>query len=60
MLLFVGASIWHMKVGMQSIIDDYIHGRHAKELGADRQPLLRRRDRPACIYSLLKMSFAPV
>ncbi len=30
MLLFVVASTWHMKIGMQVIIEDYIHGEKAK------------------------------
>ncbi|QXX74950.1 succinate dehydrogenase, hydrophobic membrane anchor protein [Methylovirgula sp. HY1] len=31
MLLFILASIVHMKIGMQSIIDDYVHAVHLKE-----------------------------
>ena len=31
MLLFILASVVHMKIGMQSIIDDYIHAAHAKQ-----------------------------
>ncbi len=31
LLLFILASIVHMKIGMQSIIDDYVHAPHVKE-----------------------------
>lgn len=30
MLLFVVASTWHMKIGMQVVIEDYIHGEKIK------------------------------
>jgi len=30
MLLFVVASTWHMKIGMQVVIEDYIHGEKVK------------------------------
>ena len=30
MLLFIVASTWHMKIGMQIVIEDYIHGEKTK------------------------------
>ena len=30
MLLFIVASAWHMKIGMQVVIEDYVHGEFAK------------------------------
>ena len=59
-ILFVGASIWHMKVGMQSIIDDYIHGRHAKEAALIANTFFSVLVAAGCIYAVLRMSFAPV
>lgn len=58
MLLFVGASIWHMKVGMQSIIDDYIHERHLKEWALIANLFFAVGVGFCCLYALLKVSFA--
>ena len=30
MLLFIIASCWHMKIGMQVVIEDYVHGEKLK------------------------------
>ena len=30
MLLFIVASTWHMKIGMQIVIEDYVHGEKTK------------------------------
>lgn len=58
MLLFVTASIWHMQVGMRSIIDDYVHDRHIKELALIANLFFSIVLALACIYSVLRMSFA--
>ena len=58
MLLFVGASIYHMKIGMQAIIDDYIHERHMKDWALMANLFFAVVVGLACIYSLLKVSFA--
>ena len=60
MILFVGASLWHMKVGMQSIIDDYIHDRHLKEASLLANTFFSVVLAAACIYAILRMGFAPV
>ena len=58
MLLFVGAGIYHMKLGLQAIIDDYVHGHHAKDLALMANTFFSVAIGLACIYALLKMSFA--
>ncbi len=56
MLLFILASAVHMKIGMQSIIDDYIHAPHAKEWALMLNIFFCVGTGVAAIFAVLKLS----
>ena len=57
MILFVGASIYHMELGMRSIIDDYIKEHHLKDWLLMASFFFCVVAGIACVYALLKISF---
>lgn len=56
MLLFIVTAIIHMKMGMQSIIDDYVHAARLKELSMLGNVLFCVGLGVAAIYAVLKLS----
>jgi succinate dehydrogenase / fumarate reductase, membrane anchor subunit len=56
MLLFILVSIVHMKMGMQSIIDDYVHAARLKEWSLMANVLFAVGFGVAAIYAVLKLS----
>ena len=56
MLLFIIASCWHMKIGMQVVIEDYIHGEKVKLASIMANNFFCVAVALASIYAILKMS----
>jgi succinate dehydrogenase / fumarate reductase membrane anchor subunit len=56
MLLFIVASAWHMKIGMQVVIEDYVHNEKIKLAGVIANNFFSIAVALASIYAILKMS----
>jgi succinate dehydrogenase / fumarate reductase membrane anchor subunit len=56
MLLFIVASVWHMKIGMQVVIEDYVHGEKLKLTAIMANNFFSVAVALASIYAILKLS----
>ena len=56
MLLFIVASAWHMKIGMQVVIEDYVHNEMAKLAAIMANNFFSIAVALASIYAILKLS----
>jgi succinate dehydrogenase / fumarate reductase membrane anchor subunit len=56
LLLFIVASTWHMKIGMQVVIEDYVHNEKLKLAGIMANNFFCAAVALASIYALLKLS----
>ena len=56
MLLFIVASAWHMKIGMQVVIEDYVHGEKLKLAAVMANNFFSVAVALASIYAILKSS----
>lgn len=56
MLLFILASAWHMKIGMQVVIEDYVHNEKVKLASVMANNFFCIAVALASIYAILKMS----
>ncbi len=57
MLLFLLTSVYHMKLGMQTVIEDYVHGAHAKTWSLLCNLFFSFAVGLACVYATLRISF---
>jgi succinate dehydrogenase / fumarate reductase membrane anchor subunit len=56
MLLFIVASVWHMKIGLQVVIEDYVHGEMVKLIAIMANNFFSVAVALASIYAILKLS----
>jgi succinate dehydrogenase / fumarate reductase, membrane anchor subunit len=56
MLLFIIASVWHMKIGMQVVIEDYVHNEKLKLASIMANNFFAVAVALASIYAILQLS----
>lgn len=59
LILFVAASAYHMQLGLKTIIDDYVHHHHLKDLALTANLFFCVAVGIACIFALLRVGLMP-
>ncbi len=57
-LLFVIAGFYHMKLGVQVVVEDYVHEDRLKTAALVALPLVCFALGAACVFAVLKLAFA--
>ena len=57
LILFIGAGVVHMGLGMQTIIEDYVTGEHSKSLALMANACFAALIGISAIYAVLRLSF---
>jgi succinate dehydrogenase / fumarate reductase, membrane anchor subunit len=58
MLLFIGAGVYHMQLGLRTIIEDYVHHEMAKDWCLTANLFFAIAIGVTCIYAVCRLSFA--
>jgi succinate dehydrogenase / fumarate reductase membrane anchor subunit len=56
MLLFIVASVWHMRIGMQVVLEDYVHDEKIKLVSIMANNFFSVAVALASVYAILKLS----